>query len=260
MSVIHQIKKTCCVSLLSLSAMSQAGEWTISAPIHMPNLDIGDGAIQADVQDLAKMANAYMTFGLKYESGDQFYKYQGWHGGYANSASIGLGDLMEALDKPFPPNKDGEIGAGFQLYQTIHAFDFGHKLYENGGFRVYGTLGLRDYDMEITAYGWIQTDGGVPGNGPGSTPIDESASVYLNEHWTEATMGLYAEYDLSKNGMLDISYSRGHKGSERSEAAYRYNFGESGWFTRTGLRKDTFEVDGLVIEESGFLVEFGYTF
>ncbi len=255
---IRQIIKCCVLSLLPFSLLSHAGEWTVSAPIHMPNLDVGDGMIDANVQDLAKLANAYMTFGLKYENDNQFYKYQGWHGGYADEKSEHFSEQIKVPG--IPPREvdiNGQVGAGFQLYQTIHAFEFGHKFYEKGGFRLYGTLGVRDYDMDITAYGLFNMN--INGKDLAG-PFTNGDGGKLAQHWTEATAGLYAEYDLTKNGSLDLSYSIGHKDSLRAEAAYRYDFGESGWFTRTGFRKDQFVADGITVDESGFLLEFGYTF
>ncbi|NRB39496.1 MAG: hypothetical protein HRU20_13665 [Pseudomonadales bacterium] len=104
---------------------------------------------------MAKLANAYMAFGLKYENGDQFYKYQGWYGGYGDERDR---QFSAEVDVPGKPDIKGEFGAGFQMYQTLHAFEFGHKIFEKGGFRLFGTLGIRDYDMQVTGYGWLDAD------------------------------------------------------------------------------------------------------
>ncbi len=241
------------LTLALSSPSSRAGEWSISMPIHAPNLTLdlsatpADGQIEKSVGELFDMATAYATFGVKYQNDDGHYiSYQGWYGKYGND---------EAFHQEIPshPNNPKEVGMGFNMKQQIHAIEMGIQLLDSHDFELYGTVGVRDYDLTIDVNVW-QEGLGLPGS-----DLPGLKSVRTEFAWHEITAGIAAKYTIHGGHTLDASYSLGNGGSYRAEAAYGYRF-DNGIFTRTGYRVDYFEADGIPVEESGVMFEFGYTF
>ncbi|NRB42724.1 MAG: hypothetical protein HRU20_30350 [Pseudomonadales bacterium] len=183
---MKQAVKTTAVSVaITLGLITQAraeGKFSLYAPLHMPNLQMESVGVDMSVGDLARMANAYFTLGMKYENNDFYVDYDGWYGSYGSE----LG-----------PNSD------FNMKQQIHNLDVGLPLFAGERFTLHATAGVRYYNqlVEMDIF-----------SGSLEKPVD----------WVEATLGLKAEYRFTPRHSITAKYSQGHEGSERLETYYQY--------------------------------------
>ena len=236
--------------------------WSLYFPVHMPGLELSqsleDGEdidIDADMLDLAKHANSFFALGATYRftglGHAMWLDFNGWHGGY----DLGMDDLTANSDLAPPPILEDFLDVNVDMQQRIMQAELGFWLVEGLRHFDLGLLGgARHYDQTIKVFGTIpkfNSDCGLIG-------CFEAQSFREKEEtsWTEAIIGITANYRWHERNALRASVSWGHEDSVRWQIHNTLVFGES-WFSSLGWRRDEFVNDGVEIIESGLYFDVG---
>ena len=257
--------------VVALGAASSEGHrshkagWSLYFPVHMPGLELsqsvegGDNIdIDAGVLDLAEHANSFLALGAGYRFTGRgralWWDINAWYGGY----DMGMDDLTADSDLAPPPILKEYLDVNVDMQQQIMQAELGMWLVEDSGPLDLGLLaGARHYDQTIKVFGTIpafNSECGLIGCFE-ALPFREQEDT----SWTEAILGLTANYRWHNRNALRASVSWGHENSERWQIHNTLFFGES-WFGSLGWRRDEFVNDGVEIVESGLYFDIGKHF
>jgi len=238
--------------------------WSVYFPVHMPGLELSvpqengeDIHIKAGMRDLAKHANSFFAFGIRYDfralNHQLWLDFNGWLGGY----DLNQDDLIATLEPPPPDGRDlvkVTVDMGQRIVQTEAGL---WLLQDRSRFDLGLSTGFRYYDQEIRVSGELPVLTGecLLNDCIETQPFEQENNV----SWAEVTLGLTAAYRWHPNNALVASVSYGHEGSSRIQLVNTWFFGQS-WFSSLGWRRDEFESDGVDIVENGAYFDVGKRF
>jgi hypothetical protein len=244
---------------------SQQAGWSLYFPVHMPGLELSqpleggdDIDIDADMLDLAEHANSFFALGAGYRFSGlgraMWLDFNAWHGGY----DMGMDDLTAKSGLAPPPILKDFLDVNVDMQQRIMQAELGVWLLQDEGSLDLGVLGgARHYDQTIKVFGTIpffNSECGLIGCFE-ALPFREKEDT----SWTEAILGVIANYRWHDRNALRASASWGHEDSVRWQIHNTLFFGES-WFSSLGWRRDEFVNDGVEIIESGLYFDVGRQF
>ena len=244
---------------------SQQAGWSLYFPVHMPGLELSQSVeggedidIDADMLDLAEHANSFFALGAGYRFSGlgraMWLDFNAWHGGY----DMGMDDLTADSGVAPPPILKEFLDVNVDMQQRIMQAELGVWLLDDMQNLNVGLLGgARYYDQTIKVFGTIPVfngDCGLIGCFE-AQPFREKEET----SWTEAILGLTANYRWHDRNSVRASVSWGHEDSVRWQVHNTFLFGQS-WFSSLGWRRDEFVNDGVEIVESGLYFDIGKWF